>query len=56
MAYPFTDFGEVTVWHHVDIGLQTSVTHSLPVPFFLKRTSEGDVVANRGILAYEVNV
>ena len=56
MAYPFTDFSEVTVWHHVDIGLQAGVTHGLPVPFFLKRTSEGDVVADRGVLVYEVNL
>ena len=50
VAYPFPDFCEISVWHHIDVRLKTGVLDCLPIPLFIERPAERDVVSYSGIL------
>ena len=49
-TYPLSDFGHVTVGKQLEVSLETRVMDGLPVPLFVERLAEGNVLAHRCVL------
>ena len=49
-TYPLSDFGHVTVGKQLEVSLETRVMDGLPIPLFVERLAERDVLAHSRVL------